>query len=286
MAKNFGFLCILIFFLWVSVEANAFYPRNKINRLPLHVMSLYTPEILRPAVTEEKLYDECGVRSKTAVAKKCRARVMKKFTRVLDIPVFERPTFQSEQFGVIRVKSVPFKPLSFSYISNARGEETEFIPDVVCNFPKSDCVAEHTVLDQKGNWILIPEGPFPSAVWINFFQYTQVQPRIRPLVQLGRLFTIGRSVRATMMPQGKNEFIFSGTEVFIKRIEDGRLVVRMAEAGDKICRPKDKPFGADPQEYAIYLAELYTGKGQLRISPTYPNYCPKSKEGHLPLYKP
>ncbi len=126
---------------------------------------------------------------------------------------------------------------------------------------------------------MLPEDPFPGAVWINFFYYTRIEPRIRSVVRLGRLFTVGRSVRATKVPQGKNEFIYSGTEIFIKRIEKDRLMVRLALPGDKICKPKDDhPFGEGPQEYAIYLAELYNGKGQLRMSPTYPNYCPQFKD--------
>lgn len=283
-----AFLVLSLLFLAQATEA--FYPRNKVNRLPLHVLSLYTPEMLRPKITKKQLEAKCPVKAVRSVTRSCRKRVIAEFTQVIEIPVFERPSFQSNIYGKIRVLSPPFQRMRFIWEPRLENSETgrvvEFFPDITCEFRSSDCVAEHTVLDRKGNWLLIPEGPFPGAAWINFLAATEIEPRLRSIAKLGRLFTVGRSVRATMEPQGKNDFIYSGTEVFIKRVESGKLLVRLALPGDRICRPKDHAFGEDPQEYAIYFSELYSGKGQLRLSPTYPNYCEKKPDSELPLYKP
>lgn len=285
-SQNFLLCSICAFFLLYISTANGAYPRETIVRTPLEILSLYTPALLRPVLSKAKISQECLVGFNQSQQKLCQSKMIREATRELRISVYERPSLESPVLGKILVRSIPLEELKFYYLDSAHGKETPFTPDISCKFSDSDCVAEHSVLDRQKDWIQLPANPFPGAVWINFKKDLQIEPRVRSLAKLGRLFTVGRAVRATLLPQGKNDFIQSGSEVFLKRIEQGRLVVRMGLPGDRECRPKDFPLGQDPQEYAIAFGELYSGTGQIRLSPTYPNYCPEKKESGLPLYKP
>lgn len=246
---------------------------QNISRLPLQAVSLYSPEMWKKAVEARNSNRGCGER---LVGQKVHAACHSLMPDKWTIAVHQSPQAGSPKLGTILVQISPKKGFVYSYRAQAWKRYRVFEPDLICRPLEADCIAEQTVLERQGDWLRLPPGPFVSTGWINLKADWNIEARVREMVEAGRSYRLGRAVRATRQTTGNNQFLNEGEEIFVKKFEDGTLIVRRALPGDAVCRPKDEaPPGSEVPDYALHMGELYDGRGHLKISPAYWDYCQK-----------
>ena len=246
--------------------------REWVNRTPLDVLSLYTPQIhreLRDAIAVRKA---CSEDIKMIAGFGCKEKMRERKSWRLNI--FEAPNADALKKGVLEIRVSPPSGITFRYLRDGARNWLKLEPDFRCDEIESDCVAEIAVLDQQGDWIELPEGPMKGRGWINFTKDLGAPPRVRPGVIPGRSYILNRSVRATRESTGANQFLNQGEEVFVKVRQGSKLILRRARPGDAKCVAPKEELGEEPPEYGVHISELYSGEGRLRISPAYADYCP------------
>ena len=250
-----------------------------LNRTPLEVLSLYTPQIHRELRDALVVMKECADDIKMIAGSHCKKRMSVNLT--WHLVVYENPALDALKKGRIEIRVTPKRGITFRYQRAGAKNWLPLEPDFKCEHIDSDCVAEIAILDRQGDWLELPEGPMQGRGWINFQKDFGVPPRVRPGVVPGRSYILNRSVRATRETTGGNQFLNQGEEIFIKTREGAKLIVRRARPGDAKCAPAAEELGEEPPEYGLPIAELYSGEGRLKISPAYADYCPnfeKSEE--------
>lgn len=271
----------------IGLASPALAAKESFVRLPLHVLSMYSPEIYRAWKEARIMKERCTGPQNFSENLHCPTE-LKRPARVWRLEVFEAPSRDSEHKGTLELRVTNKDGLTFRYLADGAKKWAKYEPSFRCPFFESDCVAEQSVLDAKGDWIQIPANPLNGPGWINFQKDLDAPPRLRPGVIAGRSYIAGRAMRATKTSTGQNQFLYRGEEFFVKKIEGPNLIVRHKVPGDEVCKPKKFELENEPPDYALHMSELYDAHGQLRFPPAYADYCPgfeksEEKERNLKL---
>lgn len=271
-----------IFFIAALLsQGRAISAPTTISRAPLQALSLYSPDIWRSVLAEVERIRACGLQVERKKAKilglsaYCQAPSPGPWR----LELWDQPSAQAVSLGWLELRPDEKLGLRFRFIPSAKSKKPiPFSPDISCPFIRSDCFAEHTILEKQGDWIRLPARPWPGSVWVNLRKSWNTTARAREIVIPGRSYQLLRSPRATRQTTGNNQFLHEGEEIFVKQIVGGNLIVRRALPGDEKCAPEDQDLAQGQPEYAVAMSELYDGRGRLRIQPAYADYCVAAKE--------
>jgi hypothetical protein len=85
-------------------------------------------------------------------------------TRSWSIPLHAEPSKQSKTLGEIRITGKVLGGFSMEYVAPDRAA-VPFEPDAYLDYSDST-VCNHTVLEEKAGWVLLPKRPFATEVWM------------------------------------------------------------------------------------------------------------------------
>lgn len=133
----------------------------------------------------------------------------------------------------------------------------------------------HTVLDRRGEWLLLPADPFPTPVWLNWRATFHSAPEVEPI--FGEVYSM-RPVEAEAAGVVDPLSWESSGIVYLRR-EGERLRFRLERPHDRPCAelapddPVSDTSAAPDGELSIGIDEVLDDRGHLELQVKYARGC-------------
>ena len=203
-----------------------------------------------------------------------------------DLPVYAAPDSTSERVGTIRIARDESEPGPHRLVLTFRRSDAEPV-EWVSDRRQFDGYGGyyHTVLEQRGDWLLLPADPFPTPIWIDWRSTFRSPPLIEPL--FGDVYSM-TEIEAEIAGLEPPTSWDSPGIVFVRsesghsesgRTEAGRMWFRLEGPQDLSCselrseNETDARLGTDGREYPIDTEQLVDDRGHLRLQVKYARGC-------------
>lgn len=154
------------------------------------------------------------------------------------IPLYAGPSKQSARLGEIRITGKIHEGFMMSYIGQENGD-TVFDPDDRLSYRETE-FRPHTILEERGGWVLLPKNPFPTEVWVEKMEH--------------RVWDVRNDM-----------YVFGEHDIIILDISDTGIVAREESPTGYSCGDvKQKPEDGI-RTFIIPWSELYDENGHLRL---------------------
>lgn len=217
-------------------------------------VGLFNPAMIEWLENSNRLKDVCGLSEPGSDAfERCRAEKMA--ARIFVIRLFSRPSIAAPSAGAVLLLAAPAsgEGLRAFFVSEEGGQAAPLVPDLFDPDYGYGPYFHETFLERRGNWFLLPEGPFKKGTWLNgddLGAEVQVQP-----LEIETIVT---------SPQG---------DLFVLGMEPGFLRARPEQPSDMWCRVGPAPPLQPFKELRIPFGQLYSSTGHLLLHKKYTRGC-------------
>jgi hypothetical protein len=178
--------------------------------------------------------------------------------------VHTAPEASAPSVGTLVSRVTAGKGQEFIYRPND-GRTIGFTPDWVEADWGYTYLMEQTVLDRKGDWVLLPPRPFPRAVWVRIpdAKVTTLEPLT--------IYSLAKPVRARRKDTRRIETLAGN--VMMLAVAGRTVEVRREHPSDMACG-EDIPRPAQPQPvYVLDAEQLYDSDLHLTARPAHTRGC-------------
>lgn len=189
--------------------------------------------------------------------------------RQFAIPLYFAPDSYAPPVGEIRIRSTDTPQQwasvggfsSFTYVWGLNPIE---IPLSLDQSPQGNFAPyAHTVIAVKGDWLQLPQYPFPFPVWINWNSVFGSPPLLRSLLSNESVLTIS-GVRARDVATGTVRLFDKANVVFIRQETDA-FVFRLEQAEDMRCGDAaNLPVNGSNARFRVMVSDLLDSNGHIR----------------------
>jgi hypothetical protein len=210
----------------------------------------YTPDLIDWLENQNRIDSLCPGAPESIAGYECRR--LKLEPKILVLPVKKGPSRSAADAGDIVVMARPGVGLHASYVGAGGGRGQRIEPDLSEGDWGYGPYFHLTVAERRGNWVRLPEDPFPPSTWIDATALG-VTPfrRLEP----GDIVT---------SPVG---------DLFVLAVEPGLVRARPEQKRDMPCDDDDPGPVAPFSDIRIEGATLFTRTGHLRLHVKYTRGC-------------
>lgn len=216
-------------------------------------IGLYTAELVDWLENENRLGTLCSAhRPESQPWHACREQYLLPKVRVLRLR--KAPPRPAALAGDLIVEAMPGRGLRAYYVPAEGGAAVPFVPDILDGDWSYGPFFEHSIVEQRGSWVRLPEEPLPKGTWLDI---SALGP--------GKTPTWLQPEDIVESPQG---------DLFVLGVTEGRVRARPEQERDMWCdssetRPALSPF----REVTLGPSDLYTATGHLRLRLKYTRGC-------------
>lgn len=239
----------LVFMQWAAISAaqQPVAPGGGVGWI-----GLYTDELVEWLENENRLEALCSAhRSNSQPWHACREKYL--LPKVHVVRLRTAPNRRAALAGDLIVEAIPGKGLRAYYVPARGGSALPFIPDIQDSDWGYGPFFQHSIVEQTGSWVRLPEEPLPKGTWLD-------------ISELGP-----EKVPAWLEPEDIVESPHG--DLFILGVTDGRVRARPEQERDMWCSSETRPPLAPFREVTLGPSDLYSATGHLRLRPKYTRGC-------------
>jgi hypothetical protein len=215
-------------------------------------VGLFSTDMLGWLENENRLSALCGEPSVDRIEEWTKCQAEKTSPAIFALPVMREPDPGAERLGTIIVSAVPGSGLTAHYLPVGESRAQAFTPDLCDRDWGYGPYFHQTILEREDGWFLLPEDPFPEAVWVE----------------------IGRAGEPRVERPYAGEVVGTAAgDMVVLEVVDGSVRVRPEQPADMWCDEGDPPPLEPFKETILTPADLYDQKGHLTIRPKYLRGC-------------
>lgn len=214
-------------------------------------VGLFNRQLLVWLENANRIDELCTPAGDVYVSPDCRAEKLR--PRPLLVPLRNAPDDGADEVGQLMLIAVPGQSLTSYYLDADDDSAMSFTPDLYLADWGYGPYHHQTYLEQRGDWFLLPEDPFPPGTWLNA-RALGGEPSVATL-EIG---TVYRSPRGMVVILG---------------VEGDVVRARAEQRADMWCEAGDPPAFEPVTELRIPRRELYSANGHLLIAPAYMKGC-------------
>jgi hypothetical protein len=197
------------------------------------------------------------------------------------LQLFESASAKSRKMGELSITASEAGLFVLRYKDPA-GQETTFDPDEYDSDWSYGPYFNHTVVQKNGHWLLLPQSPFPKAVWINLtlpagkglgLKGTDANGLINSALDSGSIYITSDSISALQSKTKKPEILPSLSSIYIEAIRAGKVIFRMETDADMACGEEVEASKAKPLLYEASLKDMFDANGHMVLRTKYTRGC-------------
>jgi hypothetical protein len=240
-------IAILVLLLFGALSLNSIAAEQK-----LQWVGLYNGELLQWLENENQLAVLCPKSLPMEKLQACKSEKLR--AKKLELSVFESPQVNNK-IGSLVITATPGKGLTIAFQKQNTAQLVSFEPDLFDVDWGYGPYFHQTVLDQKGEWILLPALPLPQSGWINLADLKESIALVLRQAELETVYEMGNQ------------------SVVITKFTDTGITARSEQPSDMWCQEGDAPKLKSFTSCEIKYQDLFDLNRHLKIKPKYKRGC-------------
>ncbi|MBI3298802.1 MAG: hypothetical protein HYZ75_11595 [Elusimicrobia bacterium] len=167
-----------------------------------------------------------------------------------------KPDPLSARLGALILTAAPGKGLSYSFVPAGSKSGVLFQPDQYDPDWGYGPLSDHTILDRKGDWVLLPSRPFPRPAWVNLKAGLGTEPDVYDPLTAGTVYSL------------------NDDKLTLEKATPAGLLLRDEVPSDMSCGDPAPDYVEVKSPAVLFLwKELYDEAGHFRLTAAYPRGC-------------